>query len=140
MGLKHIKLPSAEIEFTGGKFAVRGLSLNDIAFLVTRNKDKMSQLFEQFQKQGDMTQDSVLSMVAPLIETAPILAAEMIACGAGDADDWELAAKLPFPVQVEALEQIIGFTFSTEGGPKKVLEAVIRLAQGTTALLNDLTA
>lgn len=140
MGLKNIKLPSADIEFSGGKFAVRGLSFDDIAFLVARNKDSLSNLFNQFQDQGDLSLDNASAFILPLIETAPRLAAEIIACGAGDADDWEVARQLPFPVQVEALEGIIDLTFSAEGGPKKVLEAVVRLAQGTSALMETLTA
>lgn len=140
MGLKHIKFPSADIEFSGGKFAVRGLSLDDVAFLVARNKDSLSSLFDQFQEQGDLSADGAAAFIIPLIETAPRLAAEVIACGSGDADDWEVARRLPFPVQVEALESIIDLTFSAEGGPKKVLEAVVRLAQGTSALMDTLTA
>lgn len=140
MGLKHIKLPSADVEFSGGKFSVRGLSLDDIAYLVGRHKDNLHQLFEQFQEQGDLgSNDGALAFVAPLIQTAPQLAAEIIACGAGDAEDWTVAKGFPFPVQVEALEHVINLTFSAEGGPKKVLEAVIRLAQGSTALLDTLT-
>lgn len=140
MGLKHIKLPSADVEFSGGKFTVRGLSLDDIAYLVGRYKDTFAQLFDQFQAQGDMdSTNSVLAFVGPMIQTAPKLAAEIIACGAGDASDWEVARSLPFPVQVEALEHVINLTFTAEGGPKKVLEAVVRLAQGTTALLETLS-
>lgn len=140
MGLKHIKLPSADVEFSGGKFTVRGLSLDDIAYLVGRYKDVFGQLFDQFQAQGELdSTDSVLAFVGPLIQTAPALASEVIACGAGDANDWEVARGLPFPVQVEALEHVINLTFAAEGGPKKVLEAVVRLAQGTTALLETLT-
>lgn len=140
MGLKHLKLPSAEIKFTGGKFSVRGLSLDDIGYLVSHNKEKLSSLFDKFQEQqGDLdSTDSVTQFIGPLVETAPVLVAQVIACGAGDAEDWEVARSLPVPVQVEALEHIITLTFSAEGGPKKVMEAVIRMAQGTTALLDSL--
>lgn len=139
MGLKHIKLPSAEVEFSGGKFAVRGLSLDDIAYLVSRNKASLTALYDEFQDAGGSSTGDLSAVIVPAIQTAPRLVAEIVACAAGDADDWEVARQFPFPVQVEALEHILNLTFSSEGGPKKVLEAVVRLAQGTTGLLNTLT-
>lgn len=141
-GLKDLKLPSAEIEVPGGKFTVRGLSLDDIAYLIRSHKGKLGEMFDEFQNADEDVNleatQSIMRMLMPLLETTPRLIADVIACAAGDADDWELAAQLPFPYQVEAIEQILVLTFSVEGGPKKVLETVIRLAQGTTALVADL--
>lgn len=143
MGLKHIKLPSAEVEFPGGKFAVRGLSLDDIAYLVRRHKASLEELYDAFQAEGEPTTEAALNFVGPLVQKMPALAADAIACGAGEGGDAEaemVAAQLPFPVQVEALEHIIVLTFATEGGLKKLMETVVRLAQGTTALIDSLTA
>lgn len=140
MGLKNITLPSAEVAFSGGKFAVRGLSFDNIAYLVRKHKDGLRSLFDSFQEQGDLTTAGAMQFVVPLVEKMPSLAADIIACGSGDHKDAAIAAGLPFPVQVEALEKIIDLTFSVDGGVKKLLETVVRMAQGTTALIETLTA
>jgi hypothetical protein len=141
MGLKHIKLPEAQIELPGGdKFSVRGLSLDDIAFLMSRHGDELRTLFDSFAAQGEVTTDAIAAFAIPVIRTAPVIAAELIACGAGEVDDEsiQIARSLPFPVQVDALEKVARLTFEAGGGPKKLLETVIRLAQGTTGLLQSL--
>lgn len=142
MGLKHLKLPEAHIELPGGGFAVRGLSLNDIAFLVQRHGAKLQALFTQFTTNatGEISTEAVAAFALPLIQAAPEIAAELIACASGDPDDADIAASLPFPVQVEALEKLASLTFDASGGPKKLLETVLRLAQGTTGLLASLKA
>lgn len=140
MGLKDLKLPEATIEFPGGDFAVRGLSLNDISWLVQRHGGKLNSLFLQFQLEGELTADSVAAFALPLLQAAPEIAAELIACASGDPGTAEIAAGLPFPVQIEALEKLAELTFSVGGGPKKLVETVLRLAQGATGLLSELKA
>lgn len=139
MGLKQIKFPEAKVELPGDdSFVVRGLSLNDIAILVQRHGKRLSELFTQFSQQNELTTDAVAAFALPLIQTAPEIVAELIACASGDPDDAELAAQLPFPVQIDALEKLARLTFEAGGGPKKLVETVIRLAQGTTSLLESL--
>lgn len=139
MGLKALKLPEATVEFPGGAFAVRGLCLNDISWLVQRHGGKLNALFTQFQSDnGELTAEGVASFALPLLQAAPDIAAELIACASGDAEDSAIAATLPFPVQLDALEKLAGLTFNAEGGPKKLVETVVRMAQGTTGLLAEL--
>jgi len=140
MGLKHIKLPSAEVEFSGSNIAVRGLSLDDVAYLVRQHQKSLETLYNEFQAVGDLSASGAMAFVGPLVERTPQLAADIIACGAGDHEDAGIARTLPFPVQVELLEHIIRLTFSSEGGPKKLLETVVRLTEGTTALVDTLKA
>ncbi len=138
MGLKELRLPEAKVELPDGGFVVRGLSLNDVSILVQRHGKRLSELFQQFTEQGDLTTETVAAFALPLIQSAPEIAAELIACAAGDPDDAEIAGRLPFPVQIDALEKIANLTFEAGGGPKKLLETVVRLAQGTTSLLDSL--
>lgn len=147
MGLKNFKLPTADIALPGGEgksFSVRGLSLDDIAYLIRNHKAKLGELFDEFQtlEGGDGVNldapESLVRMMLPLMEAVPRLMADIIACASGDAGNWKIATQLPFPLQVEAIEKTLLMTFSAEGGLKKVLETVIRLAQGTTALVKDL--
>lgn len=141
MGLKHITFPEATIEFPGGNFAVRGLSLDAIMHLFQRHGEKLQEVFTELTKgSGEVTTETVAALALPLLRLAPDIAADLIACGSGAPEDADIAAKLPLPVQLEALEQIVTLTFAAEGGPKKLLETVIRMAEGTTGLLSSLGA
>jgi len=138
MSLKSLRLPEAKVELPDGGFVVRGLSLNDVSILVQRHGKRLNELYQQFTEQGDLTTETVAAFALPLLQSAPEIAAELIACAAGDPDDAEIAGRLPFPVQIDALEKIAILTFEAGGGPKKLLETVVRLAQGTTSLLESL--
>lgn len=143
MGLKHIKLPEAVIEFPGGDFAVRGLSLDDVSFLVQRHGEKLNSLFSEFTAgSGDLTVEAVAQFALPLLNAAPEIAAEMIACASGEHDQESIgiAKSLPFPVQLDALQKLAEQTFNVAGGPKKLLETVVSMAKGTTGLLESLKA
>ena len=141
MGLRGITLPEAKIELPGGGFAVRGLSLDDIIFLVQRHGAGLQEAFNRMMATtGELSTDTVASFALPFLQAAPEIAAEMIACASGDKEAADVAARLPFPVQIEALEQIARLTFEASGGPKKLVESVIKLAQGMTGLLTDLKA
>ena len=140
MGLKHIKLPEAQVKFPGGDIAVRGLSLDDLSFIVKRHGAQLNALFQSFTAAGELTVEGVADFALPLLNAAPELAAELIACASGDSDDAAIAATLPFPVQLEALEKLAELTFNVSGGPKKLVETVLRMAKGTTGLLDSLKA
>lgn len=141
MRLRDLKLPEAKIELPDGGFVVRGLCLNDIMYLVQRHGAGLQSAFATMMAtEGDLTTDSVAAFAGPLLQTAPDIAAEVIACASGDPEAADVAARLPFPTQIEALEKIAKLTFDAAGGPKKLVETVIRLAQGMTGLLQDLKA
>lgn len=138
MSLKAIKLPQAVVELPDGSFTVRGLSLDDLAYLVQRHSAKLQELFNTFAASSELTTEDVVQFALPMIQAAPEIAAELIACASGDPEDASIAGQLPFPVQIDALEKVARLTFETGGGPKKLVETVIRLAQGTTSLLESL--
>lgn len=141
MSLKDIKLPEEVIEFPGGNFAVRGLGFDDVSFLVQKHGQKLEPIFTDFtQSSGDLTVESIAAFALPLLKAVPEIVAEMIACASGDKDDVAIARALPFPTQLEALQRIFELTFSVSGGPKKLVETVISMAQGTTGLLESLKA
>lgn len=140
MGLRDLKLPEAVIEFSGGEFAVRGLGLADITLIVRRHSDVLEQIFQKVaeQKKGEVSDDAMAEFALNLVESAPDVVADIIACGSGDPTASDVAGRLPASVQLDALEKIGGFTFAVAGGPKKVAETVVRIAQSATSLLTDL--
>ena len=139
MGLKHLKLPEASVAVPGGdSFAVRGLCLDDLSYLMRRHGSKLKKLLEDFSQTGEVTVEGVAAFALPILEAAPEIAAELIACASGDKNDAGIAATLPLPVQLDALEKLAELTFSADGGPKKLLETVVRMAQGVNGLLSEM--
>lgn len=138
MSLKNLSFATETIKAAGGEFAVRGLSLADLTRLVRRHGRAMSEFFDRMASSGNVDLERVAVMGSALAEAAPELAAEIIAVAADEPELVDTALRLPFPVQIEALEKIALLTFETEGGAKKVVEAVIRSVSGVQTFLADL--
>lgn len=82
-----------------------------------------------------------------LLTAAPELAADIIAMGANrgppghlDPEDAAVAALFPITVQVDAIEKIGRLTFQSEIQIRKLMETVITVASGTTALVTGKTS
>lgn len=140
-GLKGLVIPTKTVEIPGGSLAVRGLSFNDLSSLVRNYAPAMKGLFDRLTGAGeDVSMEDAGKFALALLETAPELAAAIIAHASGEPESVDAASLLPFPMQLELLEAIAVLTFSTEGGAKKVVETIIRLAQGVNGLITDLKA
>lgn len=143
MGLKDLRIPEEIVEVTPGgeSFAVRGLNVDDIAFLVQRHGETLTAEYERFAASDtELSAQAISQFLVPLIDRAPALVSEVIACASDDTSQeaMQTARRVGFMVQVDALEKIADLTFTAAGGPKKLVETVIRLAQGTTGLLQSL--
>lgn len=81
-----------------------------------------------------------------LLVSAPDLAGDVIALGANlhrpghlDPEDADIARTFPVTVQVAALERIGRLTFQSEIAIRNLIETVIKVASGTTALVTGKT-
>lgn len=132
MSLRTFTPPSAEI-MHGDKpaFTVRGLSLADLSHMMRSHMPDiqvvvgMWQTFQAAGPDGDIN-----PLLTVLAADAPILAAHIIACGAGDPEAHEFAKQLPIPLQIEALSQIFRLTFEEYGGLEKTVAALGKMAAG----------
>lgn len=142
MSLKDLKPLEAEVKTSGGSFSVRGLSLEDIASLVTRHRAAAEAMFQQFSGQPDQALNDARAIGVGLLQVAPAAVAEIIAIASGDADEEgvAIAKRLPIDVQLAALEKIGEMTFATEGGLKNALSAVVRMLSNSTEALKSLRA
>jgi hypothetical protein len=141
MGLRTLRLPSTEIKVPGGdSFAVRGLSLTDISILATKHGAALSMLFERYitRSAEGLQPAEMVAVGKTILELAPEAAIEGIALAADEPDAVDVVRKLPFPVQVEALEAMVAHTFASEAEIKKVVETVTRAALGTNRLVDSL--
>jgi len=135
MALEDFELPTLEVGLPGGdSFAVRGLSLQDITKLMSQHGNEMEAFF---QKYAGNPSASPLSVGMDLIDTAPMLLNKMIAMAADRPHLTDKVAKLPLTVQQEAIEKIAQLTFDAAGGPKKFIEAVVRLIKGINNLMPE---
>ncbi len=143
MGLKHLVFPEALVKTPGGDITVRGLTTEHIVHIVRQHGPKLQPVFDTVMEKIKTTQDfhpdEVGRMLVPFIDAAPQAVAQVIACGAGEPDEVDIAASLPLPVQIDAIEKILALTFDAVGGPKKFMETVIRIAQGANGLLSHLS-
>lgn len=146
MGLTASLLASKTIKTSGGEFAVRGLSLNDIVSVFGTHRAALEDLFNRMfvVKDGNISVTGTVDIdliVATVVGEAPLVAASIIAHAADAMDDegYAVAQQLPGPVQIAALEAIADLTFTTEMPPKKVLEIVIRMATGAQKSLMGLS-
>lgn len=130
MGLQDFIDPSETIQFPGGEFAVRGLSLSDISYIVRGHATELGILFTTISEKvqgGDDLDKATSDIISLALETAPRLVADIVAVGAGEPTMGDKVVRLPFGTQIEALEKIGTLTFATEGGVGKVVETVIRV-------------
>lgn len=135
MALADYQPPTRTVGKGKNAFDVRGLSLSDIQVLATAYYADLENLVVMY---GNVSND-VLAMSntqAFLIEiarTAPALAADIIVL-ASDAEDrqraHDIARRLPFPLQIDALEKVTKLTFEDVGGPKNFFATLQSLAGG----------
>lgn len=84
----------------GSSFDVRGLNVVDFGYLVERHGELLDIWFET-----GIT-------ITDILNRAPALVADVIACAADERDQSEKAASLPLGLQYRALSEIFRLTFS----------------------------
>lgn len=136
MGLKDLSLPTSNVSLPNGEsFDVRGVNLTDITVLIRHHRPALVEFFNStISGNGEVNLDSPMVLLEGALTALPEVAAELIALAADSPESALIASRLPFPVQFDALEKIAVLTFEAEGGPKKVMETVIRAIQGINSL------
>ena len=128
MSLADIQQESHTVKVGEASFTVTGLSLNGLSTLVKNHIDELEQVLDLFD--GDVTTEQFGSTALKLVNEAPGLAANIIAVASGEPQYAHLVSRLPFPVQIEALEAIGRMTFQEVGGVKKTIQLLLRLIGG----------
>jgi hypothetical protein len=114
-------------------FSVRGLNLNDAALLMAAHAQPLMNLYADFEKiVGDAERDhtALARIVMKLILELPVVAADIVAVAADEPDARDNVKALPFPVQVQALTEIMRLTFEAGGGLGNFLSALAGIARG----------
>ena len=131
-------------------FPVRGLDPTGEFGIYYRHAGQLGGLIEQVvgrvREGGGVEAEDVQMVAAGLLRDAPAIMAEIVALGSGSdpteeanwLDDVEIAGRLPFAAQVDALSKIAELTFTSDMPPGKFVSLVAGLmksaATGLTAM------
>lgn len=134
MGLKNLVIPEVAIKVPNNDdLVVRGLGIDSVMFLIRHHRDMLEDLFNKTQS-GEIDLGNAEKFAVNLISESGVLCGMIIACGAGEPENWQLAMQLPVSIQVEALYQIGVLTFAAEGGVEKFMQTVLSVMSGVAAL------
>lgn len=138
MGLKNLVIPQVAIKVPDNEdLVVRGLGVDSIMFLVRHHRETLEVLFNKAQS-GEFAAADADAIALELISSSGIMVGMIIACGAGEPDQWQKAMQLPVSIQAEALLQIGTLTFAAEGGVGKFMQTVLKVMSGMAALPAEL--
>lgn len=113
---------------------VRALSAQDIGFIYANDSEAFSALFEGFFNQD--SGEELLKIITYQVTTAAGL---IIALAADDIDNLDEYLHLPFPIQVEILQEVYRLTSPSDDAKKKAVEGLevmvgMLLKSGLTSL------
>lgn len=134
---------------------VRGIGLQDLMKLLRVHGPGMVGLFNKLMgaaQIAEATKGEGAASVDPLdaaniilvaMEQAPDLIADLIVLATDSPNTqaaFQVASRLPMPVQLKALQEIVRLTLEEHGGVGEFIETVLSLVGGANGLLNNLRA
>lgn len=137
MALKEYIPKRETIEFPGGSFEVRGISLPDVSLLIDVHEHVISDIAEKVRNRAELigsdnpvlVQEAMTDLISEMIREAPSLVGNLIAICAEEEDAYSQAMKLPITVQLDALTKIANLTFTDMASIKKLVADVMRLVR-----------
>lgn len=142
MPISEFKDTREEVEFRGGSFSVRAISLPDVSALIEVHEyvvnnivDKVrarKELFDQARagENEEAMAEVVSSVITELIRESPILVANLIAICADEPDQMGNVARMPVSVQLDAVSKIAKLTFTDLASVKKLAADVMAIVNG----------
>lgn len=110
---------------------LRGLTTPDIAVLVEAHHPDLLALMDLINVGRALEDGELMTITVSLLQHAPGVAANIIAIASDEPTSGPVAEKLPFPVQLEALQAIGDMTFTEAASVKKTLGVIAALLQKT---------
>lgn len=122
--LKDYVAAKRTILYEGGSFEVRGVSLPDVAAMITGHREAVDRIATVIRVRDQLNLDDLTAMIEIMIDVikeSPYLAADIICSCADEPDAYASAFRLPLTVQIEALRTIGELTFADAVALKKLL-------------------
>lgn len=135
--LSDIQFETKEIKYRGQTFNVRGLGLDVISKLLAQGSrlqldSSIQEIEAAYKGSKDGDDAAVQTALAGLAMKLPALVARLIAECADEPESDGIIAKLPLPVQTEALLAIFALTFEGEDSLKNFVGGLKTLMQSLT--------
>jgi len=139
MGLRDLKIHTTTVDYREQKITVRGISAGDVMMAAQDYGPQMLLAFNQL-TQGAETKDTK-QLIVEVAHELPELVAAAIALATDDycPEAVEIAKKLPFNVQVEAVQAIFSETFYNEAEVKKLVESLSKMIAAVSGALTQVT-
>lgn len=98
---------------------VRGLSLVDCTTLVRNHLPDLEMVYDKFGPTKSLPESGadIEAVLFSLITTIPDTAARMICMAANEPDGMDSVSKMPLPLQIKIMLEIVRLTFEDVGGP-----------------------
>jgi hypothetical protein len=122
-----------KIQYEGGEFEVRGVSLPDVAGLITAHQEAVNHIALIVRTREELDLDDatmVIDILIDVIRQSPYLAADLICSCADEPEAYATAFQLPLTVQIEALRTSGELTFVDAAALKKLVADARTLLTG----------
>lgn len=139
MSLATYKPTTESVPLPGGdSLELRGLSFNDIVYLMETNKEALEEVVREFAVDDiDLDSDGIKTMMMKYVRKMPNLSAHVIAIACDEPESVENAKKLPLQTTFESLIIIARLTFEQAGGIKKLFDLVSLALAGVTETMEQ---
>ena len=137
--LRDVQIARREIKYHEQTFTVRGICVPDVVAAAMDYGPTLAMAFGKVTS-GELETSDVKAVIMSVTKEAPELAGAIIALASDDyaPETVQIATKLPFPVQTEALERVFELTFYGEAEVKKFLESLTRMIVAVSGAMTNL--
>lgn len=137
MSLANLKLPTTTVTIGGEAVEFNGISFNDLTKLISDHKDDLDMILVEANKfMSNPEHGSIQQLVVTTLVKLPDLCSHIIALAAGEPEMVKAAKQIPFPTQVQILNDVFALTFSEVGGVGKFVELVTIILSSTNDLID----
>lgn len=129
--IEDLIIPTETLEYKDGRYRLWPLNTAQVVSIIRSHGTTLVPLYDQA-VQGRMPAD-IGAVAYDMGDTFSGLAGAMIAHSMGKPDALAVTSKLPFAVQLDAIDKIMRLTMETEGGLGKVVEIVTKTLAALSA-------
>lgn len=138
MSLKDFVIPRKTVTCQGGDLSVRGLSLNDVSFVMRDYLGELENLYRTYRADEEAQKTVAVAegvkFAITVVKESPKLVAQLIVMASDEEQQlFDIALKMPITSQVEILRTIFELTFEEAGGAKKFVDSLAAMVGATSS-------
>lgn len=146
MSLRDYAVPTETVKIDNKtSFTVLGISFEDLSKIIVKHGPVCVMLYAQFiesKEANGLRPETLGQFISMGMTKFPEAVTDMIWIASGDEapEVREIVRRLPVGVQIDAIQKIIGLTFTGEADVKKLVELITQMSESVTGVLNELNA